>query len=193
MRIAVIGSSGAGKTTLARRIGAALSIPVIELDAINWQPGWRALFEDDPDEFVRRVEAATAGPDWVSDGNYRLAMPVLLRRVTDLIWLDYGRARTMTQVIWRSASRAFSQDELWPGTGNREDFRRWLDKEHPIRWAWDTLEGRRRRYAQLFADPRLAHIAKHRPRRPREADGLIAGWAARSAPASLGGGGSVNG
>ena len=44
----------------------------------------------------------------------------------------------MRRVIWRSFSRAVTGRELWAGTGNREEFRRWLDKEHPIRWAWDT-------------------------------------------------------
>jgi len=37
MRIVVIGTSGAGKTTLARAIAARLSPPHVELDAINWQ------------------------------------------------------------------------------------------------------------------------------------------------------------
>jgi len=43
MRIAVIGTSGAGKTTLARRIAGRLKLPHVELDAINWQAGWRDL------------------------------------------------------------------------------------------------------------------------------------------------------
>jgi GTPase SAR1 family protein len=41
MRIVVVGTSGAGKTTLARRIAAQLQLPHIELDAINWQSEWR--------------------------------------------------------------------------------------------------------------------------------------------------------
>ena len=41
MRIVVVGISGAGKTTLAHRIAALLTH--IELDAINWQSGWRDL------------------------------------------------------------------------------------------------------------------------------------------------------
>ena len=40
MRIVVVGTSGAGKTTLARGIGVPLELPHIELDAINWQSGW---------------------------------------------------------------------------------------------------------------------------------------------------------
>ena len=55
MRIVVVGTSGAGKTTLARRIAAQLQLPHIELDAINWQSEWRDLTRHDPEEFVRRV------------------------------------------------------------------------------------------------------------------------------------------
>ncbi len=63
-RIAVVGTSGSGKTTLARAIGAALDLPVIELDAINWQLGWRGLNEDDPELFRARVGEAVAAESW---------------------------------------------------------------------------------------------------------------------------------
>jgi predicted kinase len=58
MRIVVVGTAGAGKTTLARKIAALLGVPHIELDAINWQLGWRDLTRHDPEEFVRRVAGA---------------------------------------------------------------------------------------------------------------------------------------
>ena len=70
MRIVVVGTSGAGKTTLARRIAASLELPHIELDAINWQSGWRDLTQHDPEEFVRRVDEAIEAEAWVVDGNY---------------------------------------------------------------------------------------------------------------------------
>jgi shikimate kinase len=58
MRIVVVGTSGPGKTTLARRIAAQLQLPHIELDAINWQSEWRDLTRHDTEEFVRRVTEA---------------------------------------------------------------------------------------------------------------------------------------
>ena len=178
MRIAIIGSSGSGKSTLGRRLAARLGAPSVELDAINWQAGWRDLVGHEPDEFVRRVEAAVAGEAWVIDGNYHLAQPSILARATDLVWLDYERPLIMSRVIRRSVTRALSRDELWPGTGNTETWRRWLDKDHPIRWAWDTFHRRRVQYSELFADPRLAHIRKHRLGRPAEADALVEALAA---------------
>ena len=173
MRVAIIGSSGSGKSTFARRLEEALGLAVVELDAINWQAGWVDLNTHQPEEFVRRVDEAIGADAWVVDGNYSRVLPRVLARATHLVWLDYERSVIMSRVLRRSIARAWSGRELWPGTGNRENWRHWLDKEHPIRWAWDTFAPRRRRYEALFADPGLAHLTRHRLRRPREADALV--------------------
>ncbi|HEX5380024.1 MAG TPA: hypothetical protein VFW47_15715 [Phenylobacterium sp.] len=178
MRIAVMGTSGSGKTTLGRRLGAALDLPFIELDAINWQADWRDLNLHDPDEFVRRVEAAIAPAAWVSDGNYGLVRPRIWARATHLVWLDYDRSVIMPRVIGRSLARALDRKELWPGTGNRERFSAWLSPDHPIRWAWRTHNSRRGRLEAALAEPASAHLQVHRLRHPREAGPLVARLAA---------------
>ena len=173
MRVVVIGSSGSGKSTFGRRLSGACDLVHVELDALNWGPGWQSRVEEDPEAFGRLVDSAIAGDRWVTDGNYRLAMTRILPRATHLVWLDYPRSVVMRRVIWRSLVRAIGKRELWPGTGNREAFSRWLDREHPIRWAWDTFNRRRTQYDALFAEPRFANIDKHRLRHPHEADALI--------------------
>ena len=180
MRVVVIGSSGSGKSTFGHQLSGACDLARVELDALNWAPGWVDRSRTDPEDFVRRVDAAIAGDRWVTDGNYRLAMTRILPRATHLIWLDYSRAVVMRRVVQRSFVRAIGQRELWPGTGNREQFSRWLDEEHPIRWAWDTYNRRRAQYEVLFAEPRLAEVIKHRLRHPREAERLIARLAAEA-------------
>lgn len=173
MRIAVVGSSGAGKTMLAERLAKALGLPWIELDAINWQAGWRDLSKRDTTEFVRLVDEATTGERWVCAGNYSVVRHIVWVRATHLVWLDYERPLIMRRVLWRSLWRAIDGRELWPGTGNRETFRRWLDRDHPIRWAWDNWERRRVQFEDLIASPETAHLRIFRLRHPREVDQFV--------------------
>lgn len=172
MRIAVVGSSGSGKSTLAKRLGAVLGLPAIELDAINWRPGWKALSADDPKAFKDQVTAAVAAEAWITDGNYSAVLPAILARATHVVWLDYDRPIIMWRVITRSLRRAWTKQELWPGTGNRETFAQWRDPDHPVLWAWRTFHGRRVRYEAAFADPRMARLDIIRLRHPREARAL---------------------
>jgi adenylate kinase family enzyme len=174
VRITVVGTSGSGKTTLARRLAAEFALPHVEVDAINWQPGWRALVDTDRAEFIRRVDAATSGDAWVTDGNYGALRLLVWSRSTHLVWLDYSRPVIMARVIRRSVWRALDRRELWPGTGNREDWRKWLHASHPIRWAWDTWQRRRKENQTLLADPRFAHLTVLHLTRPREAKDVVA-------------------
>ncbi len=68
-RIHVIGNSTSGKSTLGARLAEALDATFVELDAINWQPGWVGLNATDPDELERRIRGATRGERWVVAGS----------------------------------------------------------------------------------------------------------------------------
>ena len=171
MRISVVGTSGSGKSTLGKHLSDRLGIPFIELDAINWQPGWHDLNSHDPDEFKRRVAEATARESWVLAGNYATVRPIYLPRVSHVVWLDYERSVVMRRVLWRSIKRVVDRQELWPGTGNRERLRDWLSREHPIRWAWDTFHDRRVRYREQFE--RLENVKLIHLRTPQEADAVV--------------------
>ena len=171
MRIVVVGTSGSGKTTLAKALAAQLALPYIELDALNWQAGWRDLVRNDPDEFVRRVALAVAADAWVVDGNYGLVREFVWRRATHLVWLDYDRAVVMYRVIRRSLVRAMLRTELW--AGNRERWLHMLRPSHPIRWAWSTWCRRRREFEERIGQRDYADLVVLRLRRPREAEKLL--------------------
>ena len=177
IRIVITGTSGAGKTTLARTTAARLAMPHLELDAINWQSGWRDLVRHDPPEFIRRVTDAAAAEEWVADGNYGPVRDVLWRRATHLVWLDYQRPVIMRRVIVRSLSRVVMRTELWPGTGNRERWSFLLRASHPIRWAWNTWQRRRIETEERLARPEVAHLVVFRLRHPREARKVLAALA----------------
>jgi len=185
MRIVVVGTSGSGKSTLARALAQALGVPHVEMDALNWQPGWRDLAVHEPEEFRRRVAEASAGEAWVIDGNYTKVRAELWPRATAFVWMDPPRRVVMRQVIGRSFHRALTKTELWPGTGNKELFRRWLDKEHPIRWAWDNWAGNRARYAAIFAGGSFEGRPAYRVSNAREGRELVARLAAERAAETL--------
>jgi len=171
MRIVVVGTSGAGKTTLARRIASHLGLPHIELDAINWQSGWYDLTRHDPQEFVRRVTEAIRAEAWVVDGNYGLVRDSVWRRATHLVWLDYEPWVIMARVISRTFMRVLLRTELW--AGNRERWRHMLRPSHPIRWAWSTWERRRWETAERLSQPQCGHLVVVRLRHPREARRVV--------------------
>jgi adenylate kinase family enzyme len=172
MRIVVVGTAGAGKTTLARRIAAQLQLPHIELDAINWQSEWHDLTRHDPEEFVRRVTEVIRAEAWVVDGNYGPMRERVWRRATHLVWLDYERAVIMARVISRSFLRAVLRTELW--AGNRARWRHMLHPSHPVRWAWSTWDRRRRETAERLVQNDYAHLVVLRLRRPREVPRALA-------------------
>jgi len=180
MRIAVIGTSGAGKTTLARSIARQLGVPHIELDAINWQTGWQDLIRHDPLEFLTRVADAIEAGCWVVDGNYERVRPLVWGRATHLVWLDYPRHVVMRRVIGRSLLRVVLRTELW--AGNREQWRHLLRPSHPIRWAWTTWAQQRRMTEARLARPEHAGLVVMRLRHPREAQAALRRLVAQSRP-----------
>lgn len=181
MRTLIVGTSGSGKSTFARHLSTRAGVPHLELDALNWQPGWRSLYHDDQEEYLRRLDQATSGTAWIADGNIGKREDVLLlARATDIVWLDYPRWRVMARIIPRSVWRTLSGREIWPGTGNREEWRFWLRKDHVVRWSWASHERGKRKYEALFADPAYAHIVKHRIGHPRQAAPLLRALAGKA-------------
>jgi adenylate kinase family enzyme len=168
-RIAVVGTSGSGKTTFADRIAARLALPRIELDALNWEPGWVAA---DVAVLRERVRAATAADAWVSDGNYSVARPIVFERVDTVVWLDLPLRTCLWRVVKRTIRRTRSREDLW-GTGNRETWRKHLGRDSLVWWVLTTHARRRREYETRFADPALAHLRVLRFRSSAEADAWL--------------------
>ncbi len=100
-RIVILGNAGSGKSTLARRLGERLRLPVVHLDVLFWEPGWT---EPDNEAFRARVQAAIAGDDWISEGNYlSRTFDLRLPRAELVIWMDTSRLTCFRRVIARSA------------------------------------------------------------------------------------------
>jgi ATPase subunit of ABC transporter with duplicated ATPase domains len=144
-RVVVVGTTGAGKTTFARRLAARLGAPHVELDALYWGPGWTRH-----ESFQRDVLAATKQPRWVIDGNYRVFARALLRTV-----------RRVT-----TGERSVS--------GNRETVGNQLfDREGVVWWAMRTYRKRRREFPELFDREEYAHASVVRLATPSATEAFL--------------------
>ena len=93
-RILVIGSPGAGKSTLASRLAGRLGLPLIHLDREYFGPGWTMPSKD---EWRERVKALAARPAWVMDGNYASTFDIRVPRATAIVWLDLPRWQCLAE------------------------------------------------------------------------------------------------
>jgi len=164
-RIAVVGTTGSGKTTLARALAHRLGRPHIELDALHWEPDWQ---EAPLEIFRERVVDALDHPQWVVDGNYSKVRDLVWARADTVVWLDYPLRVILTRLFRRTAHRVVTRKELW--NGNREGLRNAVSRDSIILWALTTYRRRRREYPQLLNRPEHAHLRTIHLRSPREAD-----------------------
>jgi adenylate kinase family enzyme len=132
-RVLVAGTSGAGKTTLARAVAEVLGCPHVELDSLHHGPGWTTR-----PEFEADVHRAISGERWVGEWQYSAVREALLSRADLLVWLDLPRRVVMTRVLRRTLRRRIRRELLW--NGNVEPpLRTFLtDRDHIVRWAWRT-------------------------------------------------------
>ena len=160
-RIHVTGNSCSGKTTLANQLAAALEVPRVELDALNWQPGWVSLADTEPEELERRMAEATQGDAWVVSGSYMgFSRKVFWPRAETVVWLDLPRYRLIWRVLIRSWKRWRSKELLW-GT-NYERFwpnlKVWNREDSLIWWIITQQRRKQQRMHALMGDPACSHI-----------------------------------
>lgn len=164
-RILVLGRTGSGKTTLARRLAAALDVPHVELDALYFGPG----FSRAPLEVLReRTSAAIAADRWVTDGNKSAVRDLVWPRADTVVWLDYPFAVSVWRLGKRAVQRTSSltkQAQSEPGTAKSLPAQLLAAAQGVLR-ALRSHRGQRRRYPAMLAEPQHRHLAVVRLRTP---------------------------
>ena len=90
MRLLAIGNSGSGKSTLARRVAGADGLPLLDLDAIVWEPG-RVAVQRPMDAVLADLDRFLDTHDrWVVEGCYGDLAARAAPRCTLLLFLNPG-------------------------------------------------------------------------------------------------------
>jgi adenylate kinase family enzyme len=165
-RVAVVGGSCTGKTTVSRSLSTRLGVPHIELDALHHDPGWQ---EAPADVLRARVEEALSGaPDgWVVDGNYHGKLgPFVLERADTVVFLDMPFGLTLRRALRRTLRRSLTREELW--NGNRESLRTAFSRDSIVWWVLKTHQSHRTKWPQRLAG--LPHVDLVHLRSPEEVE-----------------------
>lgn len=149
-RVAIAGVAGAGKSTLARQLAAALDLPYTELDALHWGPEWtpRPTFMDD-------VRALVARDRWITEWQYRSVRPIIAERATVLLWVDPPFRVTLARVIQRTVRRRLRREKLWGGNVEPGLWHAVFSPLGIIRWSITT----RNKMRPLVTEASAAHPA----------------------------------
>lgn len=141
-RIAIIGPSSSGKSTLAVELARALDVKVVHLDRLHhlpdtqWQPRPK-------DEFAALHDAAIREDGWVMEGNYFTHMPARFNRATAVIWLDPAPVSSLWRWAWRTLQPGHERVGMLEGAADRLNW-------NMVRYIlWQYPKGRER-YARLL-------------------------------------------
>ncbi|MCT9008727.1 adenylate kinase [Streptomyces rhizosphaerihabitans] len=168
-RILVVGVTGAGKSTLARAVSSRLCLPYHEMDALYFNgPGWAVN-----DQLTEDVSGLAAGPRWIVDSlGYPEVRDLLWTRADTVIWLDYSRHVVMPRILRRSIRRTVTREVVFGG--NRETWREWLRRDHPVWWSWSQHGPRHDEVERRTLDPAFAPLDTLRFGHPDETAAWVA-------------------
>lgn len=96
--VAVIGCSGAGKSTFAKKLSAITRLPLYHLDQIFWKPGW---IQENPEVLNEKLNEWLKREEWIIDGNYSQSMPQRFEKSDTIFFFDLP--------VWLCMMRVFKR------------------------------------------------------------------------------------
>lgn len=97
-KVAIIGSPGAGKTTLAKNMNKILNIKVYHLDRLLWKTRWQSI--DGPTR-IDTMQSIIREKQWIIEGTYLYSSIPRLKEADTIIFLDTSFPVCLLRVINR--------------------------------------------------------------------------------------------
>lgn len=132
-KIAIIGGSGTGKTTLADKLGILLNLPVIHIDGIHHLENWKIRDKDERDNIIlEKIKS----DKWITDGTYTSTLNERLKKAELVIYLDYSSFSQVRGVLHRYLKNHGKEKPEIPGCKEKMSF------EFLI-WVWNWRKNKR--------------------------------------------------
>jgi adenylate kinase family enzyme len=141
-RVIIIGCGGAGKSTLARKLGEKTGLPVIHLDQVWWSPGnWQHMERPD---FEKQLMKEMEKPRWILDGNFRRTLEMRLSKCDTVIYLDFPSLVCLKNWLGRVIKNwGHARADMAEGCTER------FDPEFAL-WIWNFNKNHRARFYELL-------------------------------------------
>jgi adenylate kinase family enzyme len=155
-RVIIIGCGGAGKSTLAQKMGQKTGLPVVHLDKLFWKPGW---VESTPEEIDEKIRQELDKPQWIMDGNFNRTLPMRVARADTVIYLDFSRMACLLGVLKRVLTTYGKvRPDMGEGCPERIDF-------EFLKWVWNYNKNKRERNYRLLNEAEHAETIVLKNRR----------------------------
>ena len=97
-KIVIIGSPGAGKTTLARALGPLLKVKVFHLDRLFWQRDWKGKTTETRIDILQHL---VQEKQWIIEGTYLSSSEPRLDAADTIIFLDVSPLVCLLRIMKR--------------------------------------------------------------------------------------------
>lgn len=120
-KVIVIGSSGAGKSTFARKLRDKTGLPLYYLDMLWHKPDRTTVTRE---EFDAKLEKLLKQDQWILDGNFQRTLETRLMACDTVFLLDYPLEVCLVSVENRIGQKR--DDMPWIETEFDLEFRQWI-------------------------------------------------------------------
>lgn len=121
LKVIIIGSPGAGKSTFARRLRDTTNLPLYYLDMLWHKPDKTNVSRD---EFDKKVQELIQKDSWIIDGNYQRTLEVRFKACDTVFLLDYPLEICLEGAKSRIGKER--EDMPWVESEFDEEFRQWI-------------------------------------------------------------------
>lgn len=165
MNIIVLGTSGVGKTTVAKQVAAYFGLKQVSLDQLHWLPNWERAGR----EVLRnKVDEITRDNGWVIDGNYSSVRDILWPRANIAIWLDFSFGTAIFGAFKRISAGTYQ------APGCKDTFSRAFTKESIFLWILKSHWRHKKEYNLIFKNHTFPNLKVIRLKKRQDIAGLIA-------------------